>query len=267
MFISSAQATINVTLAEVQNGLAVVEGNKAAKNTAIIWESTKNVGNTNKGGSFSFSSLVPADCNGSLTIGGETIDVALANCTSTPEPSGGVFKTGQTTCYDSVGAVIASCANTGQDGEFQAGATVPNPRFTDNANGTVTDHLTGLTWPKDLDCVGGNNTPNWANALAAANALADGNVACGLTDGSVTGDWRLPNRNELTSLLDLGTFNPALPALNPFQGFIASLYWSSTTIATNTEFAWGVNLDNGFVVGSDVKTNGFNFVTAVRGGS
>jgi hypothetical protein len=171
IFIPSAQA-VNVTLATVQNGLAVVEGNKAAKNTAIIWESTNNVGNTTKGGSFSFSSVVPADCNGSLTIGGETIDVALANCTSTPEPTGGVLKTGQTACYDSAGVIPPSCTGTGQDGEFQAGATVPNPRFTDNNNGTVTDNLTGLTWPKDLDCVGGNATPTWASALAAANAMA-----------------------------------------------------------------------------------------------
>ena len=29
------------------------------------------------------------------------------------------------------------------------------------------------------------------------------NGACGLTDGSTTGDWRLPNEKELHSLIDL----------------------------------------------------------------
>jgi Protein of unknown function (DUF1566) len=104
-----------------------------------------------------------------------------------------------------------------------------------------------------------------ANALAAANALADGNLACSLTDGSVAGDWRLPNRNELASLLDLGTFNPALPAGNPFVGFVASFYWSSTTDAVSTSLAWFVGFFNGDMSNS-ILTNNF-FVTAVRGGS
>ena len=95
--------------------------------------------------------------------------------------------------------------------------------------------------------------------------MADGNVACGLSDGSVAGDWRLPNRNELMTLLDLGTFNLALPAGNPFLNFVASNYWSSTTGANVTNGAWVVNFIFG-TVSDDIKT--FNFsVTAVRGGS
>lgn len=51
----------------------------------------------------------------------------------------GVPKTGQTTCYDANGSVIP-CAGTGQDGDIQAGVAWPDPRFTDNGNGTVTDN-------------------------------------------------------------------------------------------------------------------------------
>jgi Protein of unknown function (DUF1566) len=92
-------------------------------------------------------------------------------------------------------------------------------------------------------------------------------INCGDTSnaGSHQTDWRLPNRNELTSLLNLGTFNPALPAGNLFTNFVASTYWSSTTLAFNTFGAWFVNFFFGFV--DDGSKAGGHFVTAVRGGS
>ena len=66
-------------------------------------------------------------------------------------------QTGQTKCYDTNGNQIP-CAGTGQDGEIQAGVAWPNPRFTDNGNGTVTDNLTGLMWTKDANPVGNSMT-------------------------------------------------------------------------------------------------------------
>ncbi|OGW13930.1 MAG: hypothetical protein A2035_03980, partial [Nitrospirae bacterium GWA2_42_11] len=48
-------------------------------------------------------------------------------------------KTGQTTCYDNSGIIVA-CAGTGQDGDLQRGVAWPSPRFTDNGDGTVTDN-------------------------------------------------------------------------------------------------------------------------------
>jgi hypothetical protein len=43
---------------------------------------------------------------------------------------------------------------TGDDGDYEHGAMWPDPRFTDNGNGTITDNLTGLIWLKDADCFG-----------------------------------------------------------------------------------------------------------------
>jgi len=103
-----------------------------------------------------------------------------------------VEKTGQTP------TVPENPAQTGSDGDLQKGVTWPNPRFTDNTDGTVTDNLTGLIWLKDANC---DESKNWANALTWCNSLASG--ACGLTDNSVAGDWRLPNVKELHSLIDL----------------------------------------------------------------
>src|SRR5215213_1559219 len=52
----------------------------------------------------------------------------------------GVPQTGQLKCYGQFGEHVP-CAGTGQDGELRAGAAWPDPRFTDNQNGTVTDNL------------------------------------------------------------------------------------------------------------------------------
>ena len=57
----------------------------------------------------------------------------------------GVPQTGQTTCWDTAGAIIA-CAGTGQDGEIQAGVVPPNPRFTDNGDGTYLVRGRELFW-------------------------------------------------------------------------------------------------------------------------
>lgn len=177
-------------------------------------------------------------------------------------------RTGQTTCADAAGNIIA-CTGTGQDGDKQKGAAWPSPRFTDNANGTVTDNLTGLIWLKNANCtdtVGGITKGSgylaWANALSWSNALSSG--ACGLSDGSTAGQWRLPNITELESLVDAEHYNPALPAGHPFTGVLLSVYWSSSSHAGNTSVAWFVGMNDGVVV-LDNKTNG-NFVWPVRAG-
>jgi hypothetical protein len=63
----------------------------------------------------------------------------------------GVPKTGQTDCYyDDGTSGTCTCGTTncpsGQDGDLEKGVAWPDPRFTDNGDGTVTDNLTGLVW-------------------------------------------------------------------------------------------------------------------------
>jgi hypothetical protein len=135
-------------------------------------------------------------------------------------------QTGQTTCYNLTGGVI-DCAGTGQDGEYQMGIPWPDPRFSDNGDGTITDNLSGLTWLKDAECIG---RVKWLGALEAVSALANGN--CGLTDGSVAGDWRMPNYLELISIANLGVADSI--AWFKSYGFINLQgygYWSSTSSA------------------------------------
>ena len=51
------------------------------------------------------------------------------------------------------------------------------------------------------------------NALRCANKLNSGE--CGLSDGSVEGDWRLPNVREMQSLIDYGRFARRCRAATP----------------------------------------------------
>jgi len=184
---------------------------------------------------------------------GDYLGECHAACDGVPAA---VPKTGQTTCWDRNGYEI-DCAGTGQDGEYQKGVAV-DPRFTDNGDGTVTDNLTGLIWLKNADCFG---YITWNDALAVSNTLASG--ACGLSDGSVAGAWRLPNVKELQSLIDFGQFGPALPPGYPFSGVQIFYYWSSTTYAGWPDSAWYVRLYSGFVDGGQSLTND---VWPVRGG-
>lgn len=136
--------------------------------------------------------------------------------------------------------------DTGEDGDLQKGITWPIPRFTDNGDGTITDNLTCLIWTKDANCFG---TRDWPTALSDCNSLASG--SCGLSDGSVAGDWRLPNVRELHSLISYSLINPAVPDTtgtgkwsegNPFTKIVNSIYWTSTTEPSSTEKAYRVDM-------------------------
>jgi hypothetical protein len=140
-------------------------------------------------------------------------------------------QTGQTTCYNTAGAAI-DCAGTRQDGQIRAGEVWPNPRFTIGTgleSDCVTDNLTGLMWPRNGNLTGGPT--NWNDAVDYGNL-----ILCGHSD------WRLPNVNELESLLDSSQTNPALPPGHPFINVQPSGYWSSTTGAFDTTYAWFVNM-------------------------
>lgn len=172
-----------------------------------------------------------------------------------------VGDTGQQTCYDPSGttADTIACGGTGQDGEKQAGADWPAPRFTDNQDGTVTDNLTGLIWLKDAGCLGPDT---FAIALLSAALTAQG--VCGLDDGSVAGDWRLPNIKELLSLVDYSQSSPALASGHPFTNVLAAFYWSSTSFAPLAIGAWGVFMAGGND-GTDFKDSDGQ-IWPVRGG-
>jgi hypothetical protein len=162
-------------------------------------------------------------------------------------------ETGQKKCYNSSGTEI-SCAGTGQDGEIRAGVEWPNPRFTVSGD-CVTDNLTGLMWAKDANLPNGTRT--WQGALDYVASMNAGSGLCGYKD------WRLPNVNELESLINSVEANSA-NWLNT-QGFSnVQSHWSSTTLANDTDYAWIVSMWAG-VVGSLSKSDDY-YVWPVRSG-
>ncbi|MBI5635000.1 MAG: SBBP repeat-containing protein [Nitrospirae bacterium] len=171
------------------------------------------------------------------------------------------WETGQKKCYQGVSPwAEIPCSGTEQDGDVQSGVSWPTPRFSNNYNGTVTDNLTGLIWLKNASCF---STNIWQQALNISNSLASG--SCGLLDGSVAGEWRLPNRKELLSLTDYAYYGPALSNTagtaqwsqgDPFDN-VMYLYWSSTTIEHKTTSAWTVSAQKG-TVSDDLDKMGFS---------
>jgi hypothetical protein len=175
---------------------------------------------------------------------------------------------GGTVKLQSTGEYVAF--NSGDDGSIQAGVAPTFQRWVDNADGTITDTVTGLIWLKKADCI---NQP-WSAALAAVNTLASGQ--CGLTDNSTAGSWRMPNRNEMQSLSDRMETNHAdffdATYLN-FDGtvfrepiftnfMVSQYYWTSTTDAANTSEAWTVfSCDYGVY---DTPKSNASYTLAVR---
>jgi hypothetical protein len=167
--------------------------------------------------------------------------VALAGTINLP-------RTGQTKCYGLVGNITAvdteiPCAGTGQDGNIQAGVPWPDPRFTDNDDDTMTDNLTGLMWTKDANLPDNDLIWLWRHAMDYVEGMNAGTYPnFGYTD------WRLPNVNELESLVNM---NEAWPNtwLNS-QGFtnVQADYWSSTTcFYWAPECAWLIAMWSGDV--------------------
>jgi hypothetical protein len=156
----------------------------------------------------------------------------------------------------------------GDDAAKLAGVPWPATRFTDNQDGTVTDHLTGLIWLKNA---GTFSPATWFSALTEVSQLANGSN--GLSDGSKAGDWRLPNINELESLVDVSQSQPALPAVNPFANVPtgpSAIYWSSTPYygaSNGNSNAWSINFSDGSYLDGEttVMASSVNGVWAVKG--
>ncbi len=174
-------------------------------------------------------------------------------------------KTGQTTSYAA-----------GDDGDLQMGVAWPLPRFMDNGDNTVTDNLTGLIWLKNANCIkthnpsidnddiAGDGKVSWHHALDFVTGLNGGVLneipaySCG---AALYINWRLPNVNELASIIGVGGGIAALPETGA-----GNQYWTSTTYANSPSYAWFVNLYSGEADGRFKSVWESRYVWPVRGG-
>ncbi len=104
----------------------------------------------------------------------------------------------------------------------------------DDQNSIVTDEATNLIWQDDLEARTKNLTFQEAIDYCENLTLADKT------------EWRLPNFNELYSIVDKSKNNPAIK-----DGFVnvntTDYYWSSTSDVYNPNdlFIWLINFNNG----------------------
>ena len=123
-------------------------------------------------------------------------------------------------------------------------------RYVDNGDLTVSDTLTGLIWQQ-------YNNDNWY-AWEKALSYCEGLDLAGKTD------WRLPNYQELASIIDDTRHAPALDPI--FGGYHNSdrYYWSGTSYAYNAYYAWAVNFYFGSTANNVKSVN--SYVRCVQGG-
>ncbi|MBI5559433.1 MAG: DUF1566 domain-containing protein [Deltaproteobacteria bacterium] len=202
--------------------------------------------------------------------------------------------TGQAKCYDDT--VEISCPQSGepfygQDAQYSG----PSRSYTKLGQGDVElpdsatyadgwimtrDNVTGLIWEMKTDdntIHDKDNTYTWCDSNPATNGGNAGTCgtdtdtedfisALNTVDFGGHHDWRLPGIKELSSLTDSSIPDPG-PAIDAtyFPDTVASLYWSSTTYAYETYYAWRVFFGNGGVDYYLYKSDSYH-VRAVRGG-
>ena len=111
-------------------------------------------------------------------------------------------------------------------------------RFVDLNDGTMLDTASSLLRLKNAGCYYNNG---WEKSTLLSAALASG--VCGLTDGSVAGNWRLPTLDELRAVTYAGYREDSLVAAgftNPWG------YFHSSTIDASTGNAWSVSMESGW---------------------
>ena len=135
----------------------------------------------------------------------------------------------------------------------------PSASYVDNGDGTVTDETSGLMWMQDTVDANKNTIVNGLDYATWKEALA----LCEESTHAGHSDWRLPNINELQSLVDTGRYNPAID-ISVFSCLSSSTYWASTPCSAFSNRSWGVTFTGG---GVDFDTKGSSlYVRCVRGG-
>jgi hypothetical protein len=115
--------------------------------------------------------------------------------------------------------------------------------FSENGDGSVTDTGTGLVWQK---CSRGQNTDATCTGTATKTTWSLALLHCkNLSIGSRT--WRLPNVNELRSLLNPAIYSNFVPNIDStsFPSTVADKYWSSSTVTGSASLAYFVDFSGG----------------------
>lgn len=130
--------------------------------------------------------------------------------------------------------------------------------FTYSSDGSeVTDTATGLVWRRCSEGQTWNSTTTTCTGTAATYTHEGA-----LTQAKNQTGWRLPNVKELSSLVSLDRFNPAID-MAAFPSTVSNLYWTSSPNAGSVNWAWSVYFTHGAVNNTSDRTNSY-YVRFVR---
>ena len=118
----------------------------------------------------------------------------------------------------------------------------PNPRFAIYDSGTPTDESDDLVLDKENGLIWARNANLLGKPLARKAAI---NLCQNLELCHLKG-WRLPAKEELSSLIDPSQSVPALPKGHPFVN-MKYTYWTSTTYEDFSDDAYFIHFGQGAV--------------------
>ena len=141
-------------------------------------------------------------------------------------------------------------------------------RYTDHEDGTISDQRTGLMWMKCTYGLSGTNC-NTGSATSgdwqAAFVASDTSNAANDNTGTFTyTDWRLPNKKELSSIVDLGNHSPAINDMAIFPNTQSATYWTSTPSAADDTKAFTIDFATGIYGAVTRDTTTTVYVRLVR---
>jgi hypothetical protein len=113
-------------------------------------------------------------------------------------------------------------------------------------DGTVVDLGTGLMWQRCALGFQWQSGTCTRNTAAAAELTWEDALIAAAANKTFAGhrDWRLPNKNELGSLVERACFSPAIDE-NLFPNTEAKGYWTNSPNNFNEFSAWAVNFTDG----------------------
>ena len=199
------------------------------------------------------------------TVDSETVTVGITVTDVAETAIQGIKKTGQTKSYNEAGDEVAD-GSIKDDGFYQKGV---EPSYTrDDATEIVEDHLTGLMWQDDAEAKTIRKpwvTQESYDAGNYSDTIGDtATTYCSnLTLGNYT-DWRLPTVVELQGIVVDGKSSPTIDTTAFVNYTTSNYYWSSTTGASDTNYAWHVFFFDGYTYYNGKSNN--NYVRCVRAG-
>ena len=122
------------------------------------------------------------------------------------------------------------------------GTQLAQGTFMDNGDGTVTDTVMGLMWDQCSQGQSGAACATGAASFMSWSAALSTAVTANSANYKGHNDWRLPNKNELETLVVLTNPNPTID-LTAFPATPQNNYWSSTTETSFPANAWYVDAD------------------------